>query len=399
MMTEFNLGYAIAGTDGGHSLAATGNTLFAPFLENLGEIDAWLHNAVAMTTPPVRSLATEYYNESPAYSYYYGCSTGGGQGYALAEIYPDLFDGIYAGSPGNWYSHLILSFLYNYLQTNGSGYMSQDALNFITAKVIEECDLLDGVKDNLVENPLACHFNVQTLACSHDESATSANGTVLCLTSAQVEAAEKIYAGPKNTLTGEQIYPGFNVGGELGWIDQETILYSEYTSLILKELVFKNLEYNVDTFNFGSDVCNVDEVASPLLDAISPNLSAFKSRGGKLITTQGWADPYNAPTWPIEFLEMINSATAGRNAAEFMQIYMVPGGGHCGPNTGYPAVPGTYDVLGALVPWVEQGIVPTQMLSTGSLDGLNTTRKLCPYPKNAKYISGSIDDWASYTCA
>lgn len=396
MMTEMNLGYAIAGSDGGHSHTASGNATYASFLANTGELDAWIHSSIAMTTPPTQTLTTHYYNKSPAYSYYYGCSTGGAQGYAVAELYPHLFDGIYAGSPGNWYSHLILSFLYNALKTQGTGYMSQDALNLITAKVLDACDLLDGVADGIIENPLKCHFDIVTLQCSHNQAAVTTNGTTVCLTADQVKAAQHIYAGPKNTLTGESIYPGFNLGGELGWIDQETLLYEEYSKLILQEVVFKNPNYNISTFNFGSDVFKVDSIASPQIDAIAPNLTAFAARGGKLITTQGWADPYNAPEWPLQFMEKIKAATS---ASDFIQVYMVPAGGHCGPNTGYPQVPGTYDVLDSLVPWVEKGITPHQMLSTGSLDGLNTTRKLCPWPATAYYESGAVNDWTSYKCS
>ena len=38
--------------------------------------------------------------------YYSGCSTGGAQGFALAQYHPELYDGIFAGSPGNYWDHL-----------------------------------------------------------------------------------------------------------------------------------------------------------------------------------------------------------------------------------------------------------------------------------------------------
>lgn len=117
-----------------------------------------------------------------------------------------------------------------------------------------------------------------------------------------------------------------------------------------------------------------------------------------MITTQGWADSYNAPTWPIEFMEQVKAATT-EAGSEFMQVYMVPGGGHCGPTSAYPHVPGTYDVLDQLVPWVENAILPTQMSSSETEDATNATRKLCPYPRNAKYVQGSIDDRISYACS
>jgi hypothetical protein len=111
----------------------------------------------------------------------------------------------------------------------------------------------------------------------------------------------------------------------------------------------------------------------------------------------GWADPYNAPGWPIdqrnEMLQIF-----GEGLSDFYGLFMVPGGGHCGGGSNYPQVPGTYHVLHRLIPWVEEGQIPQDMLATTPADGSNTTRKLCPYPKEAVYVSGSIDDWTSYSC-
>ncbi|KGO73687.1 Tannase/feruloyl esterase [Penicillium italicum] len=398
MMTQLNLGYAVAGCDSGHPLADNGNSTYAPFLANKGEVKAWIHNSIAMVTDITRTLTTEYYNKCPEFSYYHGCSTGGAQGYALAQFHPELFDGIYAGSPGNWYSHLILSFLWNALKTQGSGFMNQDVLDFITDRVVSSCDSLDGVVDGLIENPLLCDYDITQLQCPPDHSSTAASGAVVCLTSDQVEAVQAIYAGPRNTVTGEEVYPGMNLGSESGWLYQETALYKSYSSLILKELVFDDLDYNISNFNWGSDVSRVDKTASPLIDEISPDLSSFRNRGGKLITTQGWADQFNAALWPIQHLQQIQAAMGGADVADFVEVFMVPGGGHCGANPAYSHVPGKYQVLDVLVPWVEQGIRPAEMLSTTPPDGSNTTRKLCPWPENARYTQGDINDWTSYTC-
>lgn len=77
MMTEFNLGYTVAGSDGGHSLAASGDSTYASFLENAGQLRAWIYNSIVMTIPIVRNLTTLYYSETLQYNYYYGYSTGG----------------------------------------------------------------------------------------------------------------------------------------------------------------------------------------------------------------------------------------------------------------------------------------------------------------------------------
>lgn len=88
-----------------------------PYLHNIDQVLAWIHNSVALFTPPAKSVVEWYYGSWPGKSYYYGCSTDGAQGFALAQFWPELFDGIVAGSPGNWFSHLALSFLWNALKT------------------------------------------------------------------------------------------------------------------------------------------------------------------------------------------------------------------------------------------------------------------------------------------
>jgi hypothetical protein len=125
MITQLNagLGFAVAGGDAGH-LASENNDgggapgVYIPYLHHQTQVEAWIHNAISLFTPAARVIAETYYGTPAKYSYYDGCSTGGAQGYALAQYHPDLFDGIFAGSPGNWYSHLALSFLWNAQQTN-----------------------------------------------------------------------------------------------------------------------------------------------------------------------------------------------------------------------------------------------------------------------------------------
>jgi hypothetical protein len=136
MITQLNagLGFAVAGGDAGH-LASTNNEgggapgVHLPYLHDKSQVKAWIHNAISFFTPAAQALAEAYYGASAKYSYYDGCSTGGAQGYALAQYHPELFDGIFAGSPGNWYSHLALSFLWNAQQTNvGPAWLNEDRI-------------------------------------------------------------------------------------------------------------------------------------------------------------------------------------------------------------------------------------------------------------------------------
>ncbi|KIX92482.1 uncharacterized protein Z520_11802 [Fonsecaea multimorphosa CBS 102226] len=406
MLQQVNAGYAVAGGDSGHLLSTNGNGLSMPgqsipFLQDPDETTEWIHNSVASMTPPTRALTEIFYGKRPSYSYYSGCSTGGAQGFALAQYHPELFDGIFAGSPGNWYSHLILSFLWNYLNAQRA-FLDQDTLNLITNATLKKCDDLDGLMDGVIGDPLNCHFNISEIECTAGQARNNSHG-IQCVTSAEVATYQAIRAGPREAGTGREVYPGFDFGSESSWLPQEAELALNVTVPILQNLVFKNLSYDYTSFNFTSaELKAIDSKASPLIDSVSPDLRAYKNRG-KLIVTQGWADATNAATWPMQQFEQTNAflssnSIAAGNASDFYRLFMIPGYGHCGPAAAYPQVPGTVATLAALVSWVEKGIAPVEIQSTGPADGTNRTRKLCAWPLTARYVGKDPDDWESFQC-
>lgn len=185
------------------------------------------------------------------------------------------------------------------------------------------------------------------------------------------------------------------------------------------------------SFNWTSDVSLVDNQVSPLLDAIGADLSAFKNAGGKLLVTQGWSDPYNAPTWPMEHLASIEQATGpGVEGEEWMRLFMIPGsydlsvfacsrsqglsnemltptsrtigGGHCGPSPHYLDVPYEADTLETMIDWVEKGITPREMRASKAAIGSSHTRKLCAWPLVARYRGDKAGEdnssWEGFDC-
>ena len=90
-------GYATVGTDTGHAgqVFEAGWALDHPERqENFG------HRAIHLTAEAAKSIAGYYYDRAPDYSYFVGCSRGGGQGMVASQRYPDDFDGIVAAAPG-----------------------------------------------------------------------------------------------------------------------------------------------------------------------------------------------------------------------------------------------------------------------------------------------------------
>ncbi|KAF7531270.1 hypothetical protein G7054_g9036 [Neopestalotiopsis clavispora] len=321
LMLNVNKGYAVAGGDSGH-LASQNNDgegepgVYIPYLHDQDQVSAWIHNSIALFTPPARMVTEHVYGSAPAYSYYQGCSTGGAQGFALAEFHPDLFDGIVAGCPGNWYSHLALSFLWNTIPSTSASFLPQETLDYIKSAVVSTCDEQDGVSDGLIEDPLSCKFDITSLSCA-------VNDTAQCLTTEQMASVLRIYGGPHDSRDNSSLYPGFSFGSESEWIYQEELLADSFTIPILQNLVFDDLSYNASMFNWGSDVDLLNARAGTFIDEINPNLSNFSTRGAKMIVTQGWTDPFNAATWPIEHREQLAAATQG-NIDDWFGLFMIP---------------------------------------------------------------------------
>ncbi|KAF6786570.1 feruloyl esterase [Colletotrichum sojae] len=399
MVENVNKGYATAGGDSGHRAADNNNGdaypggIHLPFLHDKNQVLAWIRNSIALFTPPAKEIAGAFYGEAPKHAYYKGCSTGGAQAFALAERHPELFDGIVAGCPGNWYSHLALSFLWNQQATLGSSFLPTESLNLIRGAVLEGCDALDGVKDGVLENPLACTFDINRLACPADVT----NSTT-CLSAEQLAAAKSIYDGPRQSQTNASLYPGFDLGSETEWSDyQQGRLSLSFSLPLLQNMVFDDLSYDGSSFDWAADVDALDEKVGSQIDHVSTDLTAFKVKGGKLLVTQGWADPFNAATWPIKHLDEVEKVTGVRG--DWMSLFMVPGGGHCGGASTYPQVPGKQNSLEAVVDWVEKGSAPAELIGTAPADGSSRTKKLCPWPQTAELVGADADNSKSYVCS
>jgi feruloyl esterase len=69
--------------------------------------------------------------------------------------------------------------------------------------------------------------------------------------------------------------------------------------------------------------------------------------------------------------------------------------GHCG---GGDATLDRFDMLTAIVDWVEKGVAPDSVIATGpAFPG--RSRPLCPYPRHAHYKgSGDVEKAENFEC-
>ena len=386
MATALAAGYATASTDTGH----TGNN--ADFITGHPEkVIDFGYRAVHEMTVAAKSIVDAYYGTKPKYSYWNGCSTGGRQALMEAQKYPNDYDGILAGAPAIYASRLqgMQVWASQTVHKGEASYIPPSKYSVIHDAVLQQCDALDGVKDGVLEDPTKCKFDLKVLACK-DTDAPS------CLTSPQLEAARKLYAGPVNSKTARPLFPGLEPGSELGWNTLGGPQPMSLASEVYKYLVFNNPNWDYKTINPEVDFELAEKAIGDSVDAANPNLKPFVDHGGKLIMYHGWSDPGIPPRNTIQYYKKVAGTLGESKMKDSIRLFMIPGMNHCqgGPGTD------KFDGIAALAQWVEGGKAPDQIPASHQTAGkVDRARPLCAYPSVAVYKgSGSTDDSANFLC-
>ena len=409
-------GYAALGGDTGHQTSTSDDLLWG--FKHPEKIVDWGQRSIHAITVPAKRIVAALQARTVRRAYFYGCSTGGHQAYAEMQRYPDDFDGVVAGAPGNNRVRLNVGFLWQYLSNhrpndNTTPIIPAAKLPAITRAAVAACDANDGVRDDVVDDPRSCRFDPATIQCRGDDGAS-------CLTAEQVAALNKMYAGPTNPRTGAQLYPGWPPtsealtvgpgGAASGW-QQYWGITEPTRANFWRYWVFENPRWDWWTFDFDRDLATADVKIGALVDGVNADLSAFKARGGKAIVYNGWQDPVVNPLDTISYYERLTALQGSREEAEtFFRLFLVPGMGHCSggtgttnfgnPNAPSPIVDPDHDLLAAIDRWVEKGAAPDRIVASKIVNGAVVRRRpLCAYPRKAVYRGqGSTDDAANFDC-
>ena len=206
MGPELVKGYAVAGTDTGHAGSAP-----LPWMQNEQQIIDYGSRGIHEMTVKSKAIIEEFYGKPPKYSYFNGCSTGGKEGLMEAQRYPKDYDGINVGGSANFAQiHNRVQYVWNGQVTFGRGVpLAGSTLALINDAAVAVCDALDGVVDGVIDDPRSCPFEPASLLCSLGQDPNT------CLTAAQVDALEKVYAGPRNPR-GDLSGPGPRQRARLG---------------------------------------------------------------------------------------------------------------------------------------------------------------------------------------
>ena len=397
-------GYATASTDCGVPISegATGSwalnpngTLNWPLITDFAS--AGMHDMSVAG----KAVTKAFYAHASAYSYFYGCSTGGREGLMEAQRYPADYNGIVSGAPAiNWtkfipseiWPELVMNQSHDFLPT-----CKEDAF---TNAVIKACGH-GPVAQGWINDPADCHWSPYKLVGLKTPCGT--------ITSADAAVMTKIWQGP-TTVAGKKLWYGLERGASLAGLAGTTTSTSGVTTgtpfpitvswlglwlqqdpswnwLTLTYPQFDQL-FNQSVREFSSTIATDN-----------PDLSAFRDDGGKILIWHGLADQLIFPQGTINYYQRVQQAMGGQAATDsFARLFLAPGAQHCASAVG----PAPADPLKAVVNWVQHGHAPASILATVTDPTTNVvtlSRPLCLYPQMDYYKGhGNTSKASSFAC-
>ena len=325
---------------------------------------------------------------------------GGGTIAALssAQRYPDDYDTIAVTGMSSYLTRHTFGQMWIWQATHkdAASFIPPEKYEVLHKAALDACDALDGLKDGIIGDVRSLQVRSgRSTLCKAGDGDRLPDG-------AASRSGKKIYAGPHNPSTGEEIYSPLYPGSELGWGqlaggDAPLGIPVEF----FKYYVFRDpsWDYKTRPINFDSDVTASNRAEIQPVNAVDPDLGKFFARGGKLLLVDGWADTAVPPKVAINYYNaVVKNGSARRRSRN-----------RCG-SSWCPAW------VTALAPPAPRTSTSTHWVSSSngrnrerrpiSLSSSITrrarqigTRLVCQYPQVAMYKgSGDAENSASYSC-
>ncbi|RTE72739.1 Tannase [Fusarium euwallaceae] len=375
-----------------------------------------------------KTIAKAFYDlseDEKIYTYYEGCSDGGREGMSQVQRWGELYDGVIAGAPAfRFAQQQVLHVLSSTIEHTLDYYPPPCELAKIVNATIDACDPLDGRTDGVVSRTDLCKLNFdlksiigESYYCAEKNntslgfgfnkrqapgSTTSyqpeQNGTV---SAEGVAVAQAVYDGLFNKK-GERAYLSWQIASELGdatteydedsdsWTLSIPSTGGEYVTKFIQLLDLDNLS-TLDGVTYDTLVewMTIGMIRyGDSLQTTLPDLTTFKSNGGKLLHYHGESDSSIPAASSVHYWQSVRSIMYGDSKQEdslaalqeWYQFYLVPGAGHCGANSLQPG-PYPQNNMNVMIDWVENGVQPDRLNATvSSGDYKGETQMLCQWP-------------------
>ena len=443
-------GYASFATDEGHAGFKQGAwVLKAPGQLDQDMLDDYLYRADKVLAHMGKEFTTAFYAQATGtarqitYSYFCGCSGGGRDALVAAAYFPEEFDGIVAGSA---YANLAnLAFLTTgvSLATGRSedAKVSPALLKLVNTIVMDKCDAADGVKDGLIQNPMACDFRPakDLPRCPGNKPGDQ------CFTRAQIESISSQLTAvtdehgrmvqPGYTvsdLQGALLAPPINAGQADPWPDTGNPATGASGGMpLLGDVVIRMFTHAGDpafhtpsvlAFTSGgtgaitdfrvkapaAEVARVNTALRMGIGDIPENAAKLIKLDHKLLIWANLSDQLLTPYMSVNYYKRLAKMYGGyAKLQKNIRLFGLPGTAHCSGG-GIGDGPGSFDALSAIEAWVEGGHAPDALPATlykASQFGvdfnkpLGRSMPLCQFPEMARFNGkGDVKDGANWSC-
>ncbi len=458
-------GYAVSSSDHGHAgNLAIGTNRDASFaLREDGTINTTLwrdfsERSMHELAEKTKAIVRAYYGRRQTFAYWDGFSTGGRQGYKIAQRYPRDFDGILAGAPAFNWTRFITAELYPQvvMLRELGGPIAPAKLNAVSAAANAACG---GAALGFQIDPLSCRYDPARDAAALCVGAVGTAGVVganadasRCLSAAEAHVVNKIWYG--QTADGSHPDPAVDNGSGAVRSSSTHLWYgltrgASLTSLagplpfpIASAQVALSLQdpryaqsdrpYLVNATGSGQDkwkeldyagLANAYQRGLDLqrefsnINTEDPDLSGARHAGTKVLSYHGLADELIMPAGSVNYFERAAARNGGVERLQRVnRLFFIPGLAHdstfartgaIDPATGVATSPdkvplpqpatGRDELFEALRAWVERGVAP-ERIDVQSRNGA-VSMPLCLHPKKAVHDGvGPLTSAASYAC-
>jgi feruloyl esterase len=444
-------GYASFSTDEGHEGMAAGSwAVKGPGQVDKDSVDDFFYRADKILAGLGKEFVAAYYsklNGAPqkiTRSYFIGCSGGGRDALVAATFFPEMYDGIIAGSPYAEMARGAFQFAGDVL----AGLRSPDSdvtpelLAKVDPFVKAKCDAQDGTKDGLIQNPAACNFKPDRdlPLCTGAEQAgttcfkkaqietisvllsavTDEHGTVVQpgYTVSELMTNARFVSRPPDPAADELTAPGQESSNQmwgLGDAALKVFVHGNDSSFHTRSVVSFQVGRHGPVTNFHIVVprAEVDKAQTALFQGVGAHpekLATLIKDKRKLLIWANLSDQILTPYMSINYYKRLAKMYGGyAKLQDNVRLFMLPGTGHCSM---FGCGPQNFDALSAMEAWVEMGTAPDALLATQydvrvrmgspSLDFSKPTGRtmpLCKFPEMAHYSgSGDVMQAANWSC-
>jgi pimeloyl-ACP methyl ester carboxylesterase len=419
-------GYATYGTDSGHKVSDYARSEPGAFALN----DEMLENFAYASYKKVRDVAqvtmNAFYGRSASAVYYFGGSEGGREGLAMAQKFPADYQGVVSVVPVINWTGLFHAFVANQTPQFGD-WLDASKVPLIAKATSDACDALDGLVDGVVNNYQACQSRVklEALRCPNGNDAGAH-----CLSDAELGVMRLLHAPyrfPFRLANGISSYPGWYFGHEdsldgpsamsyVRWVSGSAAptvpanastasTHWLYGNNWIRYAIARDANYDVRQYKPEAFAARV-QATSAMMDFTNPDLSAFFSRGGKLIIRENAADRAQSPAMGFEYYKSMVALMGQATVDKSARLYVSPASTHSGNARSVldkTAVPTMADLLDILDKWVSADTPPPEAVmqtrhAAQAPFAIQATRPMCRYPAYPHYTGGDPLLARSFAC-